>query len=127
MPFLSKSPTLPYDPPDSIAIADFVFNDKYRGCLSKSSKSPFTYGLSEKTFSTEDVKDRVDLFAKGLAKDLGWKPNTGTEWDKVLGVFSPNSVSGNPSQIIQVIRQMFILEIKTSDCENEVLTVTNLS
>lgn len=36
--------------------------------------------------------DRVESLAKGLAKEFGWSPNQGTEWDKVVGIFALNTV-----------------------------------
>lgn len=39
-----------------------------------------------------DVKDRVEYLARGLAKELGFQPNKGNEWDKVIAVFSVNTV-----------------------------------
>lgn len=92
MPFAPKVAHLPYDPPDSIPIFDFIFNDKYRARSQAASESPFTCGLSGKTYSIEEVKERVDLLARALSERLGWEPNDGTEWDKVLGIFSLNSV-----------------------------------
>lgn len=101
MPFFSKVPNLPYEPPDSISIADFVFDDKHRDRSLEKSGSPFTCGLSGKTYGVQVVKERVDLLARGLSKELGWLPNEGTEWDKVVGVFSFNTVGGYYFKIIK--------------------------
>ena len=89
----SWCPQLPFDPPDSIPICDFVFDEHYGRHPLGYSKSPFTCGLSGKTYSALEVKERVDYLARGLAKELGFKPNEGTEWDKVIAVFSLNTVS----------------------------------
>lgn len=40
-----------------------------------------------------DMRDRVDYLARGLSKELGFHPNEATEWDKVIAVFSVNTVS----------------------------------
>lgn len=56
------------------------------------SRPPFTCGLTGKAYSALEVKERIDHLARGLAKELGWQPNQGTEWDKVIGVFSVNTV-----------------------------------
>lgn len=56
------------------------------------SRPPFTCGLSGVGYSALEVKDRVDKLAKALSKELGWEPNKGTEWDKVAGVFSVNTI-----------------------------------
>lgn len=85
-------PKLPFDPPDSIPICEFMLNEKYgRHPLSKS-KPPFTCGLTGAGYSAGEVRERVDQLARALSKELSWKPNEGTEWDKVAGVFSVNTV-----------------------------------
>jgi len=56
------------------------------------SRSPFTCGLTGKTYSALEVKERVDYLARGLSKELGYEPNKGTAFDKVIGVYSINSV-----------------------------------
>jgi len=60
----------------------------------KKSKNPYTCGLSGQTYSTAEVADRVENLARGLSKELGWLPNKGTEWDKVIGIFALNTVCG---------------------------------
>ena len=57
------------------------------------SRSPFTCGITGKAPSILEVKEQVDYLARGLAKELGWSPNEGTEFDKIAGVFSVNTVS----------------------------------
>ena len=58
----------------------------------KDSLNPFTCGLSGKTYSGKQMVERTDALARGLAKELGWQPNEGTEWDKVAGIFALNTV-----------------------------------
>jgi len=85
-------PKLPFDPPDSIPISEFMLNEKYgRHPLSRS-KPPFTCGLTGAEYSAVEVRERVDQLARALSEELSWKPNQGTEWDKVAGVFSVNTV-----------------------------------
>lgn len=85
-------PGLPFDPPDSIPIADFMFNEEYgRRALSKS-QPPFTCGITGSSYSALEVRDRIEKLAAGLAKELNWHPNKGTEWDRVVGVFAVNTV-----------------------------------
>jgi hypothetical protein len=57
------------------------------------SNNPFTCGLSGKTYTSLDVRERVEHLARGLAKELGFQPNKDSEWDKVIAVFSVNTVS----------------------------------
>ncbi|KAF2107780.1 phenylacetyl-CoA ligase-like protein [Lophiotrema nucula] len=98
MPFYPPSwvPKLPFDPPDHISIEHFMFDENYGRHPLGYSKSPFTCGLSGKHYSALDVKERVDFLARGLAHAFGWKPNEGSEYDKVIGVFSVNTLDTLP-------------------------------
>ena len=79
--------------PDNIPISEFVTNEAYGRHPLRHSRDPFTCGLTGKSYSASQVVDRVDHLSRGLAKELGWEPNKGSEWDKVLGIFSLNTVS----------------------------------
>lgn len=94
MPFVAPSwvPQLPFDPPDSVPICDFMLDERFGRHPLGYSHNPFTCGLTGKTYSSLEVKERVDWLARGLAKELGFEPNKGTEWDKVIAVFSVNTV-----------------------------------
>ncbi|KAF1960880.1 phenylacetyl-CoA ligase-like protein [Byssothecium circinans] len=98
MPFYPPPwvPELPFDPPDSITIADFILDEHYGRHPLGYSKPMFTCGLTGKEYSALEVKERVDYLARGLAKELGWAPNRGTEWDKIIGVFSVNTLDMVP-------------------------------
>ncbi|KZF22958.1 phenylacetyl-CoA ligase-like protein [Xylona heveae TC161] len=85
-------PKLPFDPPDSIPICDFVLREQYGRVPLNQSRAPYTCGLTGKEYSTAEVTQRVDFLARALARRLGWEPNRGSEWDKVIGVFSLNSI-----------------------------------
>ena len=89
----SWAPKLPFDPPDSIPINEFLFNEKYGRHPLNRSKPPFTCGLTGTEYSALEVRDRVDKLASALSKELSWQVNGGTEWDKVIGIFSVNTVS----------------------------------
>lgn len=90
-------PALPFDPPDSIPICEFMLSETYGRHPLGYSRAPFTCGLSGAEYSALEVKERVNSLAKGVSKELGWHPNQGTEWDKVIGVFSVNTVSHSAS------------------------------
>lgn len=85
-------PKLPFDPPDSIPISEFMLNEEFGRHPLHHARAPFTCGLSGAEYSALEVRDRVEKLARGLSKELGWQPNKGTEWDKVIGVFSLNTV-----------------------------------
>ncbi|KAL8738700.1 MAG: hypothetical protein Q9181_000522 [Wetmoreana brouardii] len=94
MIFTSPSwvPKLPFDPPDSVPLCDFMLDEQYGRRPLNDSRPPFTCGLTGIQYSALEVKDRVDKLARALSKELGWQPNKGTEWDKVAGVFSVNTI-----------------------------------
>ena len=85
-------PKLPFDPPDSIPVCDFMLNEEYGRYPHAKALTPYTCGLSGKEYSSSQLKDRVDKLARGLSKELVFKPDQGTEWDKVVGIFSVNTV-----------------------------------
>jgi hypothetical protein len=102
MPFYPPPwvPKLPFDPPDSIPISDFMLDENYGRHPLGYSHNPFTCGLTGKTYESLVVRERVDYLARGLAKELGFDPNKGSEWDKVIAVFSLNTVRiSNPAHM----------------------------
>jgi acyl-CoA synthetase (AMP-forming)/AMP-acid ligase II len=95
MPFYAPDwvPKLPFDIPDSISVDRFILDENFERHPLGYSRPPFTCGLTGKHYSALEVKERVDFLARGLSKELGVLPNTGSEWDKVIGLFSINTVS----------------------------------
>lgn len=78
--------------PDNIPLSELLLNEQYGRYPLKDSRHPFTCGFTGKSYSAEEVVQRVDSMSRGLAKELGWEPNKGSEWDKVLAIFSFNTV-----------------------------------
>ncbi|OIW31188.1 acetyl-CoA synthetase-like protein [Coniochaeta ligniaria NRRL 30616] len=85
-------PKLPFDPPDSIPIGEFMSNEAYGRYPISKSRNPFTCGITGKTYSTTEAFQRRECIAKALSKIMGWTPNEGTPWEKVIGVFSFNNI-----------------------------------
>ncbi|APA11240.1 hypothetical protein sscle_07g060100 [Sclerotinia sclerotiorum 1980 UF-70] len=85
-------PNTPLNIPDDIPISRFMLNEKYGRQPFKSSRNPFTCGITGKTYTIFEQAQRVEHLSRALSKELGWQPNTGTEWDKVMGVFSLNTI-----------------------------------
>ena len=85
-------------PPDSISINQYMLDDAHGRFPLKDSRNPFTCGLSGKTYSALDMVDRVEHLARALSKELGWAPNEGTEWDKLIGIFALNTVYATASE-----------------------------
>lgn len=67
-------------------------NEKYGRQPLARSRNPFTCGLTGKTYTALEQMERVDLLARAMGKRMGWTPNEGTAWDKVVCVFSLNTV-----------------------------------
>ena len=68
-------------------------NENYGRKSIFNSRNPFTCGLTGRTYSVNELFQRSEFLARSFAKRLGWAPNEGTEWDKVLSIFSLNTVS----------------------------------
>lgn len=83
---------LPFDPPDSITVAEFVNDENYGRCPIAKARNPFTCGFTGKTYSVAEVLQREEHLARAIAKRLGYTLHEGTEWDRVVGLFSLNTV-----------------------------------
>jgi len=69
-----------------------MLSDTHRGVSASKSRNPFTCGLSGKTYTYAEVSERVEHLSRALHKELGFFPNEGTEWDRVIGIFALNTV-----------------------------------
>ncbi|KAK7536863.1 uncharacterized protein J3D65DRAFT_553518 [Phyllosticta citribraziliensis] len=85
-------PQLSSEPPDSASVFDFLYNESYGRFSLTYARAPFTCGLSGKEYPAKHVIDRIEALARALSQELGWQPNNGSEWDKVIGVFSVNTI-----------------------------------
>ena len=88
----SSLPAQALDIADTCPIEEFLFNEAYGRHKIIQSRNPLTCGVTGKTYSFSDLRQRVDFLARGLAQNLGWQPNKGTQWQKVICVYSANSV-----------------------------------
>ncbi|EED18837.1 AMP dependent ligase, putative [Talaromyces stipitatus ATCC 10500] len=82
--------------PDSIPVSYFMLDEKYGRAKLRDSRSPFICGLSGSQYTSSEAKQRVDFLARGLAKELNWAPNKGSEWDKVITIFAHNTLDSVP-------------------------------
>ncbi|GFF28538.1 4-coumarate--CoA ligase-like 7 [Aspergillus udagawae] len=82
--------------PDNIPISEFMLSEKYGRHPLGQSRDPYTCGLTGKSYSVSQVSERVDHLSRALAKELNWAPNSGTEWDKTLAIFSLNTIDTLP-------------------------------
>jgi hypothetical protein len=95
---------------DDVSIPDFMFNEAYGRHPLRNSRPPFVCGLSGQSYSASELKERVDALTKGLGKELGWTYGKGSEWDRVLAVFTVNSVGVLSAQVAFSLL-MYVLEI----------------
>lgn len=70
-----------------------MMNNEHLPCSLERARNPFTCGISGRTFTALQQKERVDILKRSLSKELGFKVNEGTEWDKVVGIYAFNTVS----------------------------------
>jgi acyl-CoA synthetase (AMP-forming)/AMP-acid ligase II len=93
MPFSPPSwvPALP-GIPDSVSIETFMFNEHHGRFPLGYSKPPFQCALSGKSYTALDMKERIDYLARALCQEFGFRPDEGSEWDKVIGCFSLNTI-----------------------------------
>ncbi|KIW88450.1 uncharacterized protein Z519_11019 [Cladophialophora bantiana CBS 173.52] len=78
--------------PDTVPLCDFMLDERYGRRPIAESLDPFVCGISGRTVSAQQLRDRVDHLAKGLAQHVGWVANDGTEFDKVAVIFAPNTI-----------------------------------
>ena len=86
-------PQAPLEIPDSLPVGEFALVGRPELAAEDASKPMVTCGLSDKSYTRADIKQRVDLLARSLSRELGWKPNTGSPEDKVVAILSFNTVS----------------------------------
>jgi ribosome assembly protein SQT1 len=86
--FVPKLPEIP----DTVPICEFMLDEQYGRYSILDSLDPFTCGISGRSFTAEEQKDRVTYLARSLSKELGWNVNQGKELDKVAGIFAQNTV-----------------------------------
>ncbi|KAK3116358.1 hypothetical protein LTR53_003384 [Teratosphaeriaceae sp. CCFEE 6253] len=97
MPFGPPSWSLPLpDVPDSLSIETFMWDENYGRHPLGYSQAPFTDGLTGRSYNAFDLKERIDYIARDLCKEFGWSPDQGSEWDKVVGIFSLNTIDYVP-------------------------------
>ncbi|KAF5689044.1 putative phenylacetyl ligase [Fusarium denticulatum] len=89
---LQKQRSLLADPPDSISLHEFMTSEAYGRLPIAKSRNPFTCGILGRTYSVSESHQRADFVARALAKRLDLLPNDGVEWDKVVSIFSVNTI-----------------------------------
>ncbi|KAF5598368.1 AMP-binding enzyme [Fusarium pseudocircinatum] len=89
-------PSLPSDLPDSITVAEFLSQERYGRESIQTARNPFTCGITGESITASKLWERVDSLARAFANVLSWKPNEGSPWDKVVCIFSLNTLDYIP-------------------------------
>ncbi|GAB1737370.1 hypothetical protein NU219Hw_g1518t1 [Hortaea werneckii] len=85
-------PQMPFEIPDSLSIGQFMQNEKLRPIPATQRRHPFTCGLTGVSYSHGDLFSRSEKLARSLAKAHGWNDTTSSPWEKVVCIFSLNSI-----------------------------------
>ncbi|KAF6819023.1 AMP-binding enzyme [Colletotrichum musicola] len=88
----SSLPPLPTIP-DTVPLCDFMFDERFGRCAYSESLDAYTCGISGSKISAFEQKIQVDVLARALAEELGWRVNEGNEFDKVVGIFALNTIN----------------------------------
>ena len=86
--------------PNDITIEEFTYNERYGRRSVMQSLRPFTCGLTGRSYTAAEVKQRVDFLARALAKRTGWNISESTEWERVACIYSLNTVSNIFSALV---------------------------
>ncbi|KAK2590987.1 hypothetical protein QQS21_011323 [Conoideocrella luteorostrata] len=85
-----------HEVPDSITVEEFINNPKYGRYPIAESRHPYTCGITGQSRSVAEVAQRTDFLARGIAKRLGFNAHEGTEWDRVVCLYSLNTIDYIP-------------------------------
>ncbi|KAI9903595.1 hypothetical protein N3K66_000124 [Trichothecium roseum] len=91
-------PPLP-EIPDDITLEEFLNDPKHGRHPIPASRNPYTCGLTGKTYPYAEVVRRTELVARAVSRRLGFEARDAagaTEWDRVVGLFSLNTVDYIP-------------------------------
>ncbi|KAL4812985.1 hypothetical protein BDW67DRAFT_193115 [Aspergillus spinulosporus] len=79
--------------PASCPIHEFLVKRENRHLYDWSEEKPaLVCAVSGQSYTIKTIADRVDALARSLGRELGWFPNTGSPWNKVVGIFSFNTL-----------------------------------
>lgn len=95
------------DPPDSVTVEEFLRDEKYGRYPAAKARNPFTCALSGKSYTVTEIQKRTCQLSRALAKRLCFDLSDGTEWDRVVCIFSLNTV-GNDTSLLPLHVQWLI-------------------
>lgn len=86
-------PEIATEVPDSVPLGQFVLETTSSSCTIGGEPRLFVDGISGHSYSAQEIRQRIEWLSTALANRLGWSPNTGSPWDKVVAIYSLNTVS----------------------------------
>ena len=88
-----KTLRLPYEPPDNLTLEQFITSDEHRPIPFRLARPPFSDGCGEAGTQPAECLRRIDLLSRSLNHILDWRLDHGSEWNKVMAIFTLNTVS----------------------------------
>lgn len=79
--------------PEFCSIEEFLFDPEHGRFPIEKSLNPFTCGITGKTRTIPDVRQLVSDLARGISKKLDWHLPVVNQWDRVICLLLPNSVT----------------------------------
>lgn len=83
------------DIPDSVPLNQFLLDESHGRVPHERSRDPFTCGLSGASYTSKEVAKRTQHLARSIQKELRWDINSGSELDRVVCIFTFNTVRMN--------------------------------
>lgn len=78
--------------PDTVLVGDFVTQRNHNLYDWSDDKATLICAISNKTYDMKTIKQRISRLSRSLSKELDWSSNAGSPWNKVIGIFSYNTV-----------------------------------
>ncbi|KAL3482093.1 hypothetical protein BJX99DRAFT_82061 [Aspergillus californicus] len=85
-------PQIPCEIPDSITVGEFALQGNANLPPQCGGKAPFVDAITGKSYSSKVLLERVEWLSRALSQELGWSPNEGAPEDKVVGIYSWNTL-----------------------------------
>ena len=83
-------PKLPESP--DVPLHEFICNEQYGRASFNTSLPAYVCGVTGREITVAQLKDNIEGIGRGLAAELGWKPNEGEVMSKVIAIFALNTV-----------------------------------
>ncbi|KAL4915860.1 hypothetical protein BDW62DRAFT_203312 [Aspergillus aurantiobrunneus] len=85
-------PQIPCEIPDTTTVGQFALDGNASLPPQCGGKPPFVDGITGKSYSSKTLSERVEWLSRSLARELGWSPNEGAPEDKVVAIYSWNTL-----------------------------------